>query len=67
MSTKCFFKPSVTAPEINSKLARVQTSLSFKEILTIYITHNGFQTDNITYNHEEENNHQVMNELKVFC
>src|SRR6266496_5047913 len=32
----------------------------------IYVTDNGTQTINITCDHEEENNRQVMNELKVF-
>src|ERR1043166_9337577 len=32
----------------------------------IYVTDNGTQTINITYDHEEENNCRVMNELKVF-
>src|SRR5277367_2799874 len=32
---------------------------------TIYVTDNGTQTINITCDHEEENNHRVMNELKV--
>ena len=41
------------------------TSLSFKKISTIYVTDSGFQTDNITYNYEKENNRQVVNELKV--
>src|SRR6266498_1669589 len=31
----------------------------------IYVTDNGTQTINITCDHEEENNRQVMNELKV--
>uniref|UniRef100_U9SG40 Uncharacterized protein n=1 Tax=Rhizophagus irregularis (strain DAOM 181602 / DAOM 197198 / MUCL 43194) TaxID=747089 RepID=U9SG40_RHIID len=49
-----------------------QTSLSFKEISTIYVIDNGsFQTDNITWpkalkhDHEEENNCRIMNKLKV--
>jgi len=33
----------------------------------IYVTDNGTQSINITCDHEEENNRQVMNELKVFC
>jgi len=39
----------------------------------IYVTDSGVQTDNTTWpealkhDHEEENNHRVMNELKVFC
>ncbi|RGB34392.1 hypothetical protein C1646_760590 [Rhizophagus diaphanus] len=33
---------------------------------TIHVTDNGTQTINITCDHEEENNRQVMNELKVF-
>ena len=32
----------------------------------IYVTDNGTQSINITCDHEEENNRQVMNELKVF-
>jgi hypothetical protein len=31
----------------------------------IYVTDGGTQTDNITCDHEEENNRRVMNELKV--
>ena len=42
------------------------TSLSFKKIPYICVTDSDAQTDSITYNHEEENNHQVINELKVF-
>ena len=36
----------------------------FPALPTIYVTNNT-QTNNITCNHEEENNHQVINELKV--
>jgi hypothetical protein len=32
----------------------------------IYVTDNGVQTEEIAHDHEEENNRQVMNELKVF-
>src|SRR5688572_14640846 len=32
---------------------------------TILVVDSGVQTDNSACNHEEENNHQVMNELKV--
>src|SRR6266496_6201053 len=38
----------------------------FPASLAIYVTDNGIQTINITCDHEEENNCQVMNELKVF-
>ncbi|PKK59183.1 hypothetical protein RhiirC2_795202 [Rhizophagus irregularis] len=38
---------------------------SFKEIPCILVTDNGSLTNNITCNHEEENNRWVMNELKV--
>src|SRR5947207_4921415 len=38
--------------------------ISFKKY---HVTDNGSQTDNITCDHEEENNRWVMNELKVFC
>ena len=38
---------------------------SFKKIPCIFVTDNGSQTENITCDHEEENNHWVMNELKV--
>src|SRR5438067_2963692 len=38
---------------------------SFKKIPCIFVTDNGSQTDNITCDHEEENNRRVMNELKV--
>ena len=41
------------------------TSLSFKKIPYICVTNSDAQTDNITCNHEEENNRRVMNELKV--
>jgi hypothetical protein len=51
------------------------TILPFKEISTIYVADNGTQTDDNTWqdssnqvlkhDHEEENNHRVMNELKV--
>ena len=51
------------------------TLLPFKKILTIYVADNGTQTDDSTWrgssnqtlkhDHEEENNRQVMNELKV--
>ncbi len=41
------------------------TLLSFKKILYICITDSDAQTDNITCDHKEENNHQVINELKV--
>src|SRR2546430_10935173 len=37
----------------------------FPASLAIYVTDNGSQTDNITCDHEEENNRRVMNELKV--
>src|SRR6266487_252154 len=39
---------------------------SFKKIPYIFVTDNGSQTDNITCDHEKENNRRVMNELKVF-
>ena len=42
------------------------TSLSFKKIPYICVTNSAAQTDNITCDHEEENNRRVMNELKVF-
>ncbi len=42
------------------------TSLSFKKIPYICVTNSDAQTDNITCDHEEENNRRVMNELKVF-
>ncbi|GBC15877.1 hypothetical protein GLOIN_2v1826331 [Rhizophagus irregularis DAOM 181602=DAOM 197198] len=51
------------------------TILPFKEISTIYVADNGTQTDDsiwwdslnqaLKYDHEEENNRQVMNELKI--
>ncbi len=41
------------------------TTLSFKKIPFIFVSDNDTQTDNITYDHEKENNCQVMNELKV--
>jgi hypothetical protein len=37
----------------------------FKELPVIYVADNGVQTDNITCDHEKENNRRVMNELKV--
>src|SRR2546429_10011600 len=37
----------------------------FPVSLAIYVTDNGTQTVNITCDREEENNRQVMNELKV--
>jgi hypothetical protein len=37
----------------------------FKKIPCILVTDNGSQTDNSTCDHEEENNRQVINELKV--
>ncbi|PKC50560.1 hypothetical protein RhiirA1_486004, partial [Rhizophagus irregularis] len=43
---------------------------SFKKIPFIFVSDNDTQTDNITwpealkYNHKEENNHWIMNELK---
>src|SRR5439155_15248612 len=40
-------------------------TLLFKKIPFIYVSDNDTQTDNITCNHKEENNHWVMNELKV--
>ena len=42
------------------------TTLSFKKIPYICVTNSDAQTDNITCDHEEENNRRVMNELKVF-
>ncbi|GES81415.1 hypothetical protein GLOIN_2v1773502 [Rhizophagus clarus] len=39
----------------------------FPALPAIYVTDNGTQSINITCDHEEENNHQVMNKLKVFC
>ena len=54
------------------------TLLPFEKISTIYVADNRTQTDDSTWpnqrgfsnqalkhDHEEENNHQVMNELKV--
>ncbi len=41
------------------------TTLSFKKIPFIFISDNDTQTDNITCDHEEENNRWVMNELKI--
>src|SRR5207248_9161052 len=47
------------------------TTLPFKKISTIYVADNGTQTNDTTrpetlkHDHEEENNRQVMNELKV--
>src|SRR6266516_3446857 len=41
------------------------TSSSFKKIPYICVTNSDAQTDNITCDHEEENNRRVMNELKV--
>ena len=38
----------------------------FPALPHIFVTDNGSQTDNITCDHEEENNRWVMNELKVF-
>src|SRR2546429_1833943 len=38
---------------------------SFKKIPFIFVSDNDTQTDNITCDHEEENNCRVMNELKV--
>jgi len=38
----------------------------FSALPHIFVTDNGSQTDNITCDHEEENNRRVMNELKVF-
>jgi hypothetical protein len=38
---------------------------SFKKIPCILVTDNGSQTDNSACDHEEENNRQVINELKV--
>ena len=43
-----------------------ECSTSFKKIPCIFVTDNGPQTENITCDHEEENNRWVMNELKVF-
>ncbi|RGB34292.1 hypothetical protein C1646_760704 [Rhizophagus diaphanus] len=39
----------------------------FPVLPAIYVIDNGTQTINITCDHEEENNHWVINELKVFC
>ena len=47
------------------------TSLSFKKIPHIYVIDSEAQTDNsvwpeaLKHDHEEENNHRVMNKLKV--
>ena len=41
------------------------TPLLFKKIPFIYVSDNDTQTDNITCDHEEENNRRVMNDLKV--
>ncbi len=37
----------------------------FPTLPHIYVTDSGVQTNKIAYDHEEENNHWVMNELKV--
>src|SRR4051794_1464673 len=42
-----------------------ECSTSFKKIPCILITDNGSQNDNSASDHEEENNRQVINELKV--
>ncbi len=41
------------------------TTLSFKKIPFIFVLDNDTQTNNITCDHEEKNNHQVINEFKV--
>ena len=59
-------------------MAGVPNIITFEKILTIYIADNGTQTDDsiwpnqrgfsnqaLKHDHEEENNRQVMNELKV--
>lgn len=38
---------------------------AFPAVLAIHAMDNGAQTDNVICDHEEENNHWVMNELKV--
>ena len=38
---------------------------SFKKIPFTYVSDNDTQTDSITCDHKKENNHRVMNELKV--
>ncbi|PKY59405.1 hypothetical protein RhiirA4_482128 [Rhizophagus irregularis] len=37
----------------------------FPEIPAIYVADIGVQTDKISYDHEDENNRRVMNELKI--
>ena len=48
-----------------SKLARMYQCNVFPASPAIYVADNNAQTNSITYDHEEKNNHRVMNELKV--
>ncbi|GET51810.1 hypothetical protein GLOIN_2v1826331 [Rhizophagus irregularis DAOM 181602=DAOM 197198] len=58
------------ASEINPIVDWPECPTSFKKIPFIFVSDNDTQTDNITwpealkYDHEEENNRRVMNELK---
>ena len=42
-----------------------ESSTSFQKIPCILVTNNGSQTENSVSDHEEKNNHWVMNKLKV--